>query len=177
MTYRIDIVTLLLLFVSLRTCLAVIDIKFEDVNVEYVNGEYIDEDSFDISVNYINDTYNTLRCKAKVIKDFPDKLAVSFKMFGYASGDYKLPMGINVEVSSCDLKTKPIFIAPFIEAIGGDFKKCSPTKGEYKNESFYPVNLAILPNIFPENKYRMDVEVKSSDLIIVQAQFYIDITQ
>ena len=54
-----------------------INIKFEDVNVEYVNGEYIDEDSFDISVNYINDTYNTLRCKVIVIKKFPEDLIVS----------------------------------------------------------------------------------------------------
>lgn len=56
---------------------AAINVKLEDVNVDYANYQYIDEDTFDMSVNYINDTYNTLRCKAKVIKKFPDDLRVS----------------------------------------------------------------------------------------------------
>lgn len=56
-------------------------LKFEDVNVEYINGEYVDENSFDISVNYINETYNTLRCKAIVIKKFPNDVRVSITYF------------------------------------------------------------------------------------------------
>ncbi|XP_058790077.1 uncharacterized protein LOC131663611 [Phymastichus coffea] len=150
-------------------------IKFEDVDVTYVNGEFVDENTFDISVNYINATYSTLRCKADVLKKFPEDTRIIAKLYGYAFGNYRVPMGLNVNTSTCDLKTKTMFMAPFITAIGGDLDKCGPDVGEYGNESFIPINFSKLPSVFPANKYLIDVEVSNNDLKIVQAQFFINL--
>lgn len=45
-------------------------------------------------------------------------------------------------------------------------------QGEYGNESFYPVNPDMLPSVFPQNKYRIDIEVKNKEIKIVEVQLY-----
>lgn len=50
------------------------------------------------------------------------------KIYAYAFGGFRIPMGVDIDVSICDIKTKPILLVPFIEAIGGDLDQCVPEK-------------------------------------------------
>lgn len=49
-------------------------------------------------------------------------------------------------------------------------------QGEYRNDSFYPVDYSVLPTMFPKNKYRMEIEVKNAKLSIVKGQVFIEVT-
>ena len=51
---------------------------------------------------------------------------MKFSPNAYALGSYRIPVGYDMDVPICEIKTKPILMVPFIRMIGGDLNKCVP---------------------------------------------------
>lgn len=48
-------------------------------------------------------------------------------------------------------------------------------QGEYGNEDFYPVDLAMLPNVFPRNQYRLNIVIDSPSMTMLKVEFFLQI--
>ncbi|XP_015585260.1 uncharacterized protein LOC107262995 [Cephus cinctus] len=145
----------------------------DDCYITESNEEYFDLDKSTVTVNEVNDTYNTMNLKMIIISELPEDVRVELSIWEEIMGEYTIPAGFDISLPICEMLDEPLIGASFLKAVGFTKDNCPPLPGEYGNPSYFPLIQNLLPPSLPHRKYMVSFALLLDDELLLKAEIFI----
>ncbi|XP_031784576.1 uncharacterized protein LOC107981074 [Nasonia vitripennis] len=140
--------------------------------IDFVNYTYFDEDTFDIAMNYQSESQNVVSMRIDIIQDLPQNIHLKCVLWGYASGQYNVPTGIEMDLDVCDNQFKDYFFNVILTKMNLD-KECPAKKGTYENEGFDP-EISGFPMYLPSGfRLLLQASIYSGNISLIKTKAYL----